>query len=80
MFDSAGRQNMLSVFNGLSANGIWILFISDLSSGGETAMGGWGLQIATEAMPEPASLAMGAVLAVIGTAGFLVARRRSRSQ
>ncbi|MEI8039760.1 MAG: hypothetical protein WCL11_00030 [Verrucomicrobiota bacterium] len=80
VFDSAGRQNMLSVFDGLSANGSWILFISDLSSGGETVVGGWGLQITTEAVPEPASLAMGAVLAVIGTAGFLVARRRSRSQ
>jgi hypothetical protein len=75
-FDSAAIQNLLAVFDGLSPNGSWTLFMSDLSSGSQTTVDGWGLQITTAGVPEPASLAMGAVLLVMGTAGFLVARLR----
>ena len=69
-FDADGRLNRLSVFNGLTANGSWMLFVSDLSSGSEATVLGWGLEITTAAVPEPESLAMCGVLLVAVAAGL----------
>ena len=74
MFDADGRLNRLSVLNGLTANGSWMLFVSDLSSGSEATVQGWGLEITPAAVPEPESLAMCGVLLVAVAAGFLRAR------
>ena len=59
-----------SVFNGLIASGSWMLFVSDLSSGSEATVLGWGLEITTAAVPEPESLALCGVLLVAVAAGL----------
>lgn len=67
-FDSASRSAMLNLFDGSDPNGLWTLYVADVSSGGEGVLVGWGLQITT--VPEPATatllglglLAMGARL------------------
>jgi subtilisin-like proprotein convertase family protein len=50
-FDSANRFGTLSQFNGFDPNGTWTLFIADTSSGAESTIVSWGLQIT--AAPEP---------------------------
>lgn len=50
-FDTAGRNNGLSVFNGMDPNGSWTLFAADVASGNESTLMGWGLQVT--AIPEP---------------------------
>jgi hypothetical protein len=58
--DASTRGAMLSTFNGLSPNGEWTLFISDLSiGGGEALLQNWSLEIA--AVPEPSVWALGAL-------------------
>ena len=64
-FDGATRSETLSLFNGLDANGTWTLFVADVSSGGESTLNGWGLQITT--VPEPSVvglLVLGACFAI----------------
>jgi subtilisin-like proprotein convertase family protein len=55
-FDGVARLAPLGVFNGIDANGLWTLYIADVSSGGEGSLLGWGLQIAT--VPEPTAAAL----------------------
>jgi subtilisin-like proprotein convertase family protein len=50
-FDVATRANTLHVFNGMDPNGVWTLFISDVSPLGESTLISWGLDITT--VPEP---------------------------
>ena len=50
-FDAATRPNTLNLFNGMDPNGVWTLFISDVSSLGESTLISWGLDITT--VPEP---------------------------
>jgi len=67
-FDTASRV-ALSAFNNLDPNGLWYLFISDVSGGGgQSHVNSWELDIA--AVPEPAGIAMGifAALVVLGSA------------
>jgi len=66
-FDAASRLNFGS-FTGLNPNGTWTLFIADLSTGGQSAVVSWSLDIT--AVPEPANVALG-VFAVIFTASSL---------
>ena len=56
---------MFSLFNGLDPNGVWTLYVADVSSGGEGTLVGWGLQITTVPEPESAALVgIGLVLLV----------------
>jgi subtilisin-like proprotein convertase family protein len=72
-FSSASRTTGLSVFNGVDPNGLWTLYVADVSPGGEGALAGWGLQIT--AVPEPSFVRM---LIVPVMAGFFrFARRRA---
>jgi len=71
-FDNANRFGTLSQFNGFDPNGTWTLFIADTSSGAESTIMSWGLQIT--AVPEPSA----AYLALAGSA--LVAFRCSKRQ
>jgi subtilisin-like proprotein convertase family protein len=50
-FDGAARPATLNVFNGMDPNGLWTLYVADVSSGGEGTLVGWGMQITT--VPEP---------------------------
>ncbi|PWU14557.1 MAG: PEP-CTERM sorting domain-containing protein [Verrucomicrobia bacterium] len=66
-FDTASRV-ALSAYNNLDPNGLWYLFISDVSAGGGLShVNSWELDIA--AVPEPVGIAMGifAALVVFGS-------------
>jgi subtilisin-like proprotein convertase family protein len=70
-FDSATRSSMLDVFNGSDPNGLWTLYVADVSSGGEGALVSWGLQITT--VPEPGSAALFGISLLL----FLFQRRKT---
>jgi subtilisin-like proprotein convertase family protein len=72
-FDGAARTAPLSIFNGLDPNGLWTLYVADVSSGGEGSLVGWGLQITT--VPEPGS----AVLLAICLLLFVFRQRQTGS-
>jgi hypothetical protein len=55
-FDAPGTVTFGS-YNGLNPNGTWTLFIADLSSGGQSTLVSWELDIA--AVPEPVNVALG---------------------
>jgi len=44
---------LLSTFDGLTANGDWTLFLADKSTGYQSTVDGWALDISTAAVPEP---------------------------
>ncbi len=67
-FDTAARTNSLSVFDGMNANGPWVLYIADLSPGGVSTLNNWTLNIV--GVPEPTTAAL------LALAGALVLRRR----
>lgn len=65
--DSARFQS-LADFNGLDANGEWILFVADVAGGGQMKLDGWSLEIALDlqSIPDggaPLLLAMGVLIA-----------------
>ena len=55
-FPTASRSGMLGLFNGGDANGLWTLYVADVSPGGEGTLVSWGLQITT--VPEPSAAAL----------------------
>src|SRR6185503_4737558 len=54
--DASTRSAFLSSFNALDPNGTWTLFIADLSSGDQSTLVEWGLDIT--AVPEPVTSAL----------------------
>jgi subtilisin-like proprotein convertase family protein len=69
VFDLSQPSSLLDSFNGTNPNGTWTLFLADLSSGEQSTVVNWGLNIT--ATPEPSTCA----LLGIGFAIF-VARKR----
>ena len=74
---SEPRNNMLSVFsqNSANANGAWTLFIADLSSGDQSCVTAWSVQITggtSQSVPEPSVW----VLILLGASLLLQFRRR----
>ena len=72
-FDTAPRLDRLSGFNGMDPNGLWLLFVADVSSGGQGTLVNWGLQVTT--VPEPSTATI--LLAFLGLAALKGARRTS---
>lgn len=66
------RSSFLASFNGLNANGEWVLFIADLELGGTLELVSWELELT--GIPEAGTVAAGATLA--GLAGWTWWRRR----
>jgi hypothetical protein len=66
-FDSATRLNFGS-FNNLNPNGTWTLFFSDVSSGAQSQLVSWSLDIT--AVPEPVNVALGIFAAVFVVLGL----------
>ena len=73
LFDTTIPSAFLSSFNGSNPNGTWILFLVDLSSGGQSSVVSWGLGITT--VPEPSTLSF---IAMGGLGAILVVRRQRR--
>lgn len=69
LFDSTKPTALLTSFNGTDPNGTWTLFLADLSSGGQSTILNWGLNITV--VPEPATYA------VLGI-GLVLFRARNR--
>jgi subtilisin-like proprotein convertase family protein len=61
-FETAARSNMLALFNGMDGNGLWTLYVADLSPLGESTLVSWGLNITMVPEPAPATL-LGCALA-----------------
>ena len=51
LFDAAPTGNNLNIFNDTDPNGVWKLFVSDLSGENQSTLVSWGLTVVT--VPEP---------------------------
>jgi hypothetical protein len=73
-FDAAGTVTFANTFGGvLDPDGTWTLFIADMSSGGQSSLVSWSLNLT--AVPEPVTLALGIFAGVFLV--VLVVRSRS---
>jgi subtilisin-like proprotein convertase family protein len=75
-FDAAGTATLNGSFGGMNPNGIWTLYLADVSGGATSTLMGWSLDIM--AVPEPTILAL-AVFG-IGLASVLGFRRWRRAR
>jgi hypothetical protein len=57
LFGSTAPTALLSSFNGTDPNGVWTLFLADLSVGAQSTVVSWSLDIIT--VPEPSVWAFG---------------------
>lgn len=75
--DPLARDAFLDGFRGLDPRGEWVLFLADLSAGGELVLDAWQLELTVQPVPEPqgATLAGGALLA-----GLVAWRWRQRGR
>ena len=71
-FDTATRDASLMSFDGADPNGTWTLFLADLSSGGQSTLASWDLNIT--AVPEPSVSG----LCAMGLIALTVAMKQSR--
>jgi hypothetical protein len=62
-----------SVFNGQNLNGLWTFTITDMASGGQGRLDGWGITLT--AVPEPQEYAL---IFGLGLAAFAIYRRRTQ--
>ncbi len=58
-FQSALRTTSLGGFNGMDPNGLWVLYVADVSPGFQGTLVSWSLNVT--AVPEPAGLGLLAV-------------------
>ena len=55
-FDALPTGNNLSAYYGLDPNGVWSLFVADVSGGNESTLVSWGLTVTV--VPEPTTFAL----------------------
>jgi hypothetical protein len=70
-FNVEPTGNTLADLDGVNPNGIWMLFVADLSSGGQSTLASWGLTIVTVPEPQTWTLVGGSL-----TAFWLMTRKR----
>lgn len=70
-FAATAPSTDLSSFDDQTANGLWTLYVADLSSGGQSTAVSWGLSVVT--VPEPQTWALAA-----SGVGLLLALKRGR--
>jgi len=76
-YNPDNASGSLVVFNGMTVNGTWKLFLADMSGGNQSTVNGWSLDITT--VPEPVSLALGiagSIFLIINVAGSRPVRNR----
>lgn len=56
LFDESPRLNPLSLFNAGDPNGVWTLYLADVSALGESTLLSWGLDLTI--IPEPSVMAL----------------------
>jgi subtilisin-like proprotein convertase family protein len=71
-FDLTPTGNNLSYLNNSDPNGVWTLFIADLSLGGQSTLVSWGLNVVTVPEPQTWTLLGG------GLVGFFFLARKRR--
>jgi hypothetical protein len=76
VLDSSPQTATLASFNGVSVNGTWTLFVTDLSTGATQQLDSWGLQIT--AVPEPKEYALFAGMALFAFALVRALSKRPR--
>ena len=72
-FDAGPTGSTLTSLDGTDPNGVWTLFIADLSPGGESTIVSWGLTVMTVPEPQSWTLLGGSL-----TAFWLINRRRRK--
>lgn len=72
---SDDRTALLSSFNGLNANGVWTLAISDFAETGESTLVSWGLQLTGVPEPRTYALATGVALMAFASMGRRIRRQ-----
>lgn len=70
-FDAAPTGNTFANLDGLNPNGVWTLFIADLSPGGQSTLVSWGLTVVTVPEPQTWTLLGGSLAAF-----WMMARQR----
>jgi hypothetical protein len=76
-YNPDNASGSLVVFNGMTVNGTWELFIADMSGGNQSTVNSWSLDITT--VPEPVGIALGivgGVFLIINVAGSRPVRNR----
>jgi hypothetical protein len=76
VFDTSPRTARLDRLVGLDPNGAWTLFVADVSSGGQSTLTSWGLEI--QAVPEPTPAALVTLAGVTLAISQWAAHRRRR--
>lgn len=72
-FNAPPTGNTFSTYDGSSPNGVWTLFIADLSGGGQSTLVSWGLTVVT--VPEPQTWT---ILGSSLIAGWMLTRQRRK--
>ena len=77
LFGSTSPSALLSSFNGTNPNGVWTIFVADLSTGAQSQLVSWGLDIIT--VPESSVLALGIMgLGLLAGMGKISGRSKTK--